>query len=445
MVLVQLTSLAFLCFAQSNLPLYEIESLGSLGPRAPDDSFAAALNHSGDVVGFYYATDLRGYQRPRAYRWESLNGMSDLSAGASLATSINDNGVIVGNRGALGSLKAYAWGDLERNLHIGTLAASSALDVNFAGAIVGEYDAVPASPVALRHPFAYLRADGAAHTGSLPPGVRARFSAVNDRGQIALFVSEAAGTGRAFRRDPGGAHLELEGLGGDFVLASAINRHGELAGYARDATGEIHAVKWDRHGVASILDALPGYSEPSVMVLSDEGVVLGSVQNSSGERLAVYWVGTRPKLLVSQLPTGSAWVLEKANGINALNEICGTGVFQGKRRAFRMCPIQSHSITPIVGGGAGSRGGNAVFGRAFTPGERVDLYCGFAVGVTPVAGCALQVGIDQAQLHSSAQVDSSGRVRFDVDLPPSLGGQVIYVQAVEVSTCILSAVQQSLQ
>jgi uncharacterized membrane protein len=132
--------------------LISLTPLGSLGPKAPDesDSEIGAINRFGQACG-YAATgqvDANGWPSAHAFVWDYANGMSDLlpNEGTSRAMSINDSGDIVGHYRSPGSgaTRALFWqGSVA--FHAGTLGTSalsrSALSsINNGGTAVGWSD-----------------------------------------------------------------------------------------------------------------------------------------------------------------------------------------------------------------------------------------------------------------------------------------------------------------
>lgn len=87
---------------------------------------------------------------------------------------------------------------------------------------------------------------------------------------------------------------DLGHLGGGYSIAHAVNNNAEVVGYSTIAGGARRAFRWTKDGGMKDLNSL--------------------------------------------LPEGSGWVLYEASDINDRGQIVGSGIHNGKNRAFRLTP-----------------------------------------------------------------------------------------------------------
>ena len=78
----------------------------------------------------------------------------------------------------------------------------------------------------------------------------------------------------------------LDDLGGNASLAQAINADGTAVGWAYDAGGVLHAVKWDPSG--SLTDLNPSGAISQALVINDAGDVVGWVFPAGGSASHAY-------------------------------------------------------------------------------------------------------------------------------------------------------------
>ncbi|MEV4381623.1 hypothetical protein [Streptosporangium sp. NPDC049644] len=141
---------------------------------------------------------------------------------------------------------------------------------------------------------------------------------------------------RAFRTKPG-KPIDLE----KDILSSVnttgafdINRKGEVAGYGKDVLGGGGHVPliWDEDGTRHEMTTAFG---GRALAINNAGVAVGELNTRSGPtRAALYADGTGVDLN-TLVPAGTALTLEKATGINDLNQITGVAKDSiGVRHAF---------------------------------------------------------------------------------------------------------------
>ncbi len=220
-------------------------NLGVLGETFPGfaSSSARDINEMGHVVG---ASSVPGGQH--AFLWTPLGGMEDpgtLGGQNSVARAINDAGHIVGQSDtATGEEHGFLWTPELGMQDLGTLGgtSSSAADINSLGQVVGRAALANGD----EHAFLWTAEGGMQDLGTLGgEGSRSQAEGINDAGEVVgLFTGN---DDRAFYWTAAGGMIELPSLtpGGE-AAGRAINSSGQIAGYGDIATGDAHAVVWNR-------------------------------------------------------------------------------------------------------------------------------------------------------------------------------------------------------
>lgn len=111
---------------------------------------------------------------------------------------------------------------------------------------------------------------------------------INDAGQIAVTVQDAAGTRRALLWDPNTGPRLLGTLGGAKDEVQALNNRGQLAGFSQTPAGSRHAVLWDGNVAVVDLGTLGG-PESLACSINDSGQIAGFSQIASGRWHAFFW------------------------------------------------------------------------------------------------------------------------------------------------------------
>lgn len=283
--------------------IYRAGALEYLGTLGSTDSYGAAINPRGDVVGHSSNSDTHDTVRP--FLW---------------------NGRTMKDLGSLGGSFAYAFG-----VNKGRQVAGFSYLAN------GSYRA-------------FLYSHGAMQDiGTLGGRVSAAY-AINDDGVVVGFAENAEGHPRAFKYSQG-AMTELGTLGGgttSWSIAMAINQDGLAVGQsAPDWSSPFHAVRFDTGGVTDLGTLGGAYSRATAVNRQGDVVGWSTAQgdgNPVASHKAVLFRDGQVISLVHRLDplTGAGWRLIEATGINDNGQIVGWGEHDGAIRIFLLNPIRPH-------------------------------------------------------------------------------------------------------
>ncbi len=418
---------------------YAITDLGNLSTNPKHASLAGGINHRGHVHGDSEIPAPQGFGATHAFLWDGqqLIEIDPLKPALSFRGQLNDSDQCVGYSSA-GSTQshAYLWENgVTRDIHVGNLNFSRAFDLNRVGYVTGVYaDMLPGNPVSQFRPF-LREPNGAWIDLGTFGGDEGHAHAINDHLQVV-----------GFARDPGQRHmgflwslstgmLDLGHLGGTFCNPEDLNNLGQVVGSSRDAAGNLRPFLWQA-GVMTDLGTLGG-ATGTAKGINRASEVVGNCLDPSGIQRAAIWQGGAVVDLNHLIPAGSGWELTGARDINDLGEICGTGFLHGNRRAYKLTPLQSHPrLSGAVPGIAGRL--NAVYGMGFTPGVTIGLAWGSSFGSTVLPGCGLSLDIQGARLLTQVLADDEGRLEATYQVPSRWSGQMVLLQAFELTTCLLS-------
>lgn len=324
---------------------YRIIDLGTLGGRS---SGARNIGPRGSVVGWSYTA--AGERHAFLYRNGTLTDLGTLPGGTdSIATGINRYGRVVGSSGvnefgpqfeevrqafiwrdgAMQSLGAlYCPCDYNRRYGI-----SEAYAINDQDQVVGRSETVRGTSVT----HAYLWQSGAMQDLDGPGN--AAPSRAFDINAEALVVGDFAhddyghaGVWRhGIRRDLG----TLPGYASSTALA--VNTRGDVVGWAQTADGTASRAFLWRNGVMTDLGGLPAASDSRAVDINDNGWIVGRSGNGDKTR-AVLWRGGVVIDLNDYLRGAQNWSLTGAAAIDEGGDITGTGVHNGRIRAFLLEP-----------------------------------------------------------------------------------------------------------
>lgn len=327
---------------------YEAEELAALGkhlicPPDPDEddeervvfigalgsdvrSVAYAINERGTVVGASHITAEVSNGKPRAFRWDSQSGMTELpTLGGEWSTAydVNDHDEIVGHADLPdGTTRAVFW-DADGEVHdLGTLGGTSSMAyaLNNGGQVVGwtETD--------LFHPTFFI---WDVETGmreisldiDMQEGGWGNVNDINDDGVVVGSVSPGKFSDLPFKWTEAEGRVDLDTLGYGRGEAMAINGTGDIVGYMYNHSYDYETVglKWTATE-GTELATLPD-SGPSTHVgaINDYGVMVGYARvPETGTGGATQWdTPTTPRAL----PLGP--LFSRAYDINNRGQIVG--------------------------------------------------------------------------------------------------------------------------
>jgi probable HAF family extracellular repeat protein len=143
-----------------------------------------------------------------------------------------------------------------------------------------------------------------------------------------------------------GTPIALGDLGGGVNIAGAINNRGEVVGNGPSPDGTGHVFLWSKIAGFQDLGGFPGAGltvAPCCNTINDRGQIAGFAVDSTGNSFAFLWQDHQWRNLNKLIPQNSHWNLQAAESINNAGEIAGTGLLDGKVRAFLAIPCHSHN------------------------------------------------------------------------------------------------------
>lgn len=314
----QIVNLAVLCGvfagAAAGQTSYSVTDLGMLS--GANSAKVSDINKSGQIVGT---------SANHAFLWSNgvMTDLGTLGGGVSMAYSINDSGVVVGEAATSSSeMHAFVWQNgVMKDLGVAG-ETSAARGINSKGDIVGVAYAKNVRGGAV------LWSGGQKQSlGDLgPSGSGSTAISINDKGQIAG-VSSGFATNQGVVRAVvwiNGTIRDLGALGGLHSTANAINLQALVVGWAEVADNSTAAFQW-QNGKMSPLATLPGSvastgNGTQATAANDSGVIVGSCVTSTGETHAVIWSNGNVADLNSLIPQ-TGLTLTRATGINRAGQI----------------------------------------------------------------------------------------------------------------------------
>jgi probable HAF family extracellular repeat protein len=140
-----------------------------------------------------------------------------------------------------------------------------------------------------------------------------------------------------------------DGIGGNFILANAINDAGEIVGAAAFPNHPFDAAIW-RNGVVTDLGALPGDCGSEALVLNSKGQVVGGSFSCDGiAEHAFLWENGKMFDLSKLIPSNSGAHMVEPNALDDRGEIAADGLPAGCTPAnFNACS-QAYVLIPCEG------------------------------------------------------------------------------------------------
>jgi probable HAF family extracellular repeat protein len=261
-----------------------MRDLGTLGGT---QSWALGINSGGQVVGFSYISGDRD-NHPFLYNGSShMQDLGTLDSECDYAIGINNSGQVVGgpifnypNGGACGDRGGHAFlysgtGPME---DIGTLGGyyCSATSINDNGQIVGySWD----------YGRAFLYSGGIMQDLGSPYTVA---NAINNAGEIVGYFYNGYNS-HAFKYIGSGPIQDLGTLGGNYSIATAINNNGQIVGtsshpeWGSDSYAFIYGGDGPMKDLCSLIDPSSSLKLNVAMAINDKGQIVGYGTNSSGQ------------------------------------------------------------------------------------------------------------------------------------------------------------------
>ena len=293
---------------------YTVTDLGTLS--GSNSAKVADINKTGQIVGT---------SANHAFLWSNgvMTDLGTLGGSVSMAYSINDSGVVVGEAStASGEMHAFVWqSGVMKDLGFAG-ETSAARGINSKGDIVGV-----AYAKNVRGGGVLWSSGQRQSLGDLgPSGSGSTAISVNDKGQTAGVSSGFAANQGVVRAVVwlNGTISDLGALGGLHSTANAINAQALVVGWAEVADNSTAAFQW-QNGKMSQLASLPGSvtsvgSGTQATAVSDSGVIVGSCVTSTGETHAVIWSNGKIADLNSLIPQ-TGLTLTHATGVNRSGQI----------------------------------------------------------------------------------------------------------------------------
>ncbi len=342
-------------------PLYSITDLGTL----PGESFsgASAINSRGDVVG----DSQSGLSSPQpwsafVYRNGAMTRLPQTSPKMTSASAINDTGQATGfvdiselsNQAAV-----FSAGRAHLLKTPPGYAGSFGTGISGRGQVVGAL-LVPGLETTGSSGRAFLYSGGRMTALALLPGWPAsQANGINAAGQVVGDDLRGFSASQAFLYDSAsGKMTALPAPPGTNSRAHAINAAGDVIGEIEKPYADGYVALW-QNGRVKNLGALPGTDLSIGTALNDRGQATGNSFNGAETGLSRFlsylrrlrtpawvrpqqtaWVYRDGKMsdLNALIPRDSGWTLETATGINDRGQIVGSGLHDGRERAFLLTP-----------------------------------------------------------------------------------------------------------
>lgn len=328
---------AALSFAAVAQPYYRLTDLGSLSTTG--ESWASAINASGQVAGFSLYDELRRLSAGTRMQNGTVQNLGHIPSGYwSWAWAINDAGLAVGvsHKQTLFGATFYAFkvgdGAVTQLADLTAGHGTAALGVNRDGVIVGCAD--PGGDALGTFTAVRWTGNTVTNLGTLG-GFNSHANAINVHGHIVGASELASGPFHAFRW-VNGTRTDLGTLGGRASEAHDINDAGQIVGWAHLADGTRRAALW-HNGAVSDLGTLGTSSE--ARATNEAGWVVGtSWVKGEGQRAFVRPPAGPMTNLRGRIIGAESWILQHATDINGAGVIVGYGRVNGSTRAFMLTP-----------------------------------------------------------------------------------------------------------
>lgn len=300
-------------------------------------SFATSINDRGLVVGYSNEIDSQNHLvAQRAVYWANPPTRilpQPVGNEASQALGVNNAGLIGGLAYNFGGFThAFLWGarGVPRPLpEFPGGPSSRVLGINERGYAVGR-----ALDVRGLRRAAFWYDSRILDMGSLPGFPESNANAINNRN----FSTGATVTPRIHAIFWNGTHPEAlaELPGGTTSSGFALNDFNEVVGSSGAADGHSHAVLWRGLTAPEQLPGPPAGSNSFAQVINGRGIIAGSFTPPGGKPHGALWVDGFFFDLDAMIPESLGWSSLLPIDANERDQIVGSGVRDGRARAFAM-------------------------------------------------------------------------------------------------------------
>ncbi|RYF64792.1 MAG: DUF3466 family protein [Cytophagaceae bacterium] len=270
-------------------PVATVWNSGEARTLSPNNSWANAINSSGQVTGWAEDSDLYG----KAVRWAGTTPtiLPTLGGYTGEGVDINAAGHVVGFSDTTGQwdMRATIWKENTPKELIGLTkgATSGATAINNLGQIAGNSEGVGGFTYAVRWDN-----DASKATNLGIEGYSSYAYDINDVGQVTGYADSGVGT-RATRWD-GDIATDLGTLGGTYSQGYAINNSAQVVGWSFvDYKDEyIHATLWNGNTAINLNNYLSSDEKAAGWILreargiNDHGSIVGIASNPYGGQSA---------------------------------------------------------------------------------------------------------------------------------------------------------------
>jgi probable HAF family extracellular repeat protein len=344
---------------------YSVVDLGTLGG---DSSEATDLNESGQVVGI--STTSAGQKKAFLWHDGKMKNLGTLGGPTSHAARINDSGTVVGwSETPDGAVHACLFdGSNVLDLHIPRFKNSYASGINNSGLVVGHVatgETIFEPPI--ERPMAYQLSPLAR---SLEPGdprpmwgsgALAVNNGANPRivGWTGPFICNLTCQNNAAMAATGGKFTNYVSGGRQ---ANAIDDSGNIVGVGDSLYFADRATLWLAGGDPVDLGAM-GFETSAAHSINGRGQIVGVAhvyrrQTTINDGQEFFPLALSPRAFLWQdggmvdlndlIPTNSSWQLSEAAAISDAGQITGTGLHNGRTRAFLLSPNADGNRWPQV-------------------------------------------------------------------------------------------------
>jgi len=328
---------------------YNVNALGR--PSGEIIAIATSINNNGQIVG----CRLRFWVQAVIFDWNSPGNYIILgpSNWDSEAYSINNNGQIVGwvsdaNSGGYSRATLFDPTGHGNNVNLGTIIGmnnSYAQSIGDNGQIVGCADDSSNNDRAVL--FDSTGDGNNIDLGTLG-GTYSQALSINNNGQIVGVATDSSGHGRACLFDPTGHgnNIDLGTLGGIRSCALSINNKGQIVGAAEyDSSGRNHACLFDSTGNGNNIDLGPG----EAYAINNNGQIVGEVNNTP---ILFDPTGHGNNIdLNTLIDPNTGWTLYGYGGYIAINDngwIVGYGDKENSNGPCVLIPLPGPPMLPLT-------------------------------------------------------------------------------------------------